>query len=122
MAADPTSPQPAGADRIVAERQRQLDEEGWDAEHDKIHSNGDLVRAALAYAAEALPEHAGERIVELAKINRTGYDRRVLELRDLWPWDFDEDKRRRHGQVRCLEIAGALIAAEIDRMLRDGGE
>jgi hypothetical protein len=30
------------------------------------------------------------------------------------------DKREKHSRIRRLEIAGALIAAEIDRLTADG--
>ena len=35
-----------------------------------------------------------------------------------WPWDKSYNKRHKHNRIRQLEIAGALIAAEIDRLLR----
>jgi hypothetical protein len=37
---------------------------------------------------------------------------------NVWPWPAEFDKREKHGQKRSLEIAGALIAAELDRIER----
>lgn len=35
---------------------------------------------------------------------------------DPWPWPMSFDNRQQHDQLRRLVIAGALIAAEIDRI------
>lgn len=110
-----------GARRIMTERQRQLDKEGWDAEHDDGHRERELVFAAICYAAP------GEVYL------RTDLDNGV-SFHDPWPdsWDDEWDKRhyKKNGdltkatdldvkkQIRNLEKAGALIAAEIDRLLR----
>jgi hypothetical protein len=40
----------------------------------------------------------------------------VTDYHDAWPWDDECDKRWKHGRLRQLVIAGALIAAEIDRL------
>ncbi len=88
-----------GTELIAAERQRQLGK--WSIEHDADHADGELaVRAA---------ELAVDGIGELF----TGDYRR-----DGW----DLVKKHRGNRVRQLTIAGALIAAEIDRVLaeRDG--
>lgn len=85
-----------GAERIAAERQRQLDAEGWTPEHDDGHAPGDLLLAGICYAL-----HARGR-------EQTAYD--------WWPWDDEWFKPG--DRVRDLEKAGALIAAEIDRLLR----
>lgn len=40
-----------------------------------------------------------------------------------WPWSDAWDKRKKHDRIRQLSIAGALIAAEINRLLAaKGGE
>ena len=46
----------SGAERIAAERQRQVEREGWTADHDAQHTDGSLAWAAVCYAA---PEHGG---------------------------------------------------------------
>ena len=86
-----------GTERIAAERKRQIDVEGWTAEHDDKHTNGELVEAAATYAYQAL----GSRVPAIA----------------LWPWDLCSWKPS-ENPVRNLEKAGALIAAEIDRLQR----
>jgi hypothetical protein len=111
-----------GAKRIADERERQIAKEGWTSDHDDEHEDRSLVFAAISYAA---PGEA-RRFVELT--NGATYV-------DPWPesWDAVYDKRAVHektgelvhmndlplrDQIRSLEKAGALIAAEIDRLLR----
>lgn len=96
-----------GAEMIAAERARQIADEGWTVAHDDSHVGGDLAAAAAAYA---YPDDLPTR------------DRRRVHKRVLWPWF---DGWRDHGpseRVRELAKAGALIAAEIDRLQRRGGE
>jgi hypothetical protein len=107
-----------GVQLIAAERKRQIKEEGWTAEHDTQHPRGALAKAAICYAAP-------DRVFELMEDN-FGYD-----FRDPWPWDQRWDKRERDKQtdeliphknltldqrIRNLVKAGALIAAEIDKL------
>lgn len=40
---------PSGCDLIAAERRRQVEVEGWTAEHDAVHGGMQLLRAAEAY-------------------------------------------------------------------------
>lgn len=85
-----------GATRIAAERVRQVEVEGWTAEHDaEEHAGGDLVEAAIAYLENSDPR----------------------EVPDCWPWDASWWKPSEEDPIRNLEKAGALIAAEIDRLL-----
>lgn len=86
---------------IAAERRRQIRDEGWTRDHDVSHHAGVLAQAAATYAT--LPE------------------RRLYGGADLrhpigWPlgWDF---KPTPDDRVRELAKAGALIAAEIDRIM-----
>ncbi len=113
-----------GADQIKEERQRQIEREGWDAEHDEQHTEGELALVAALYATP---------VPLFARIDK-GEGGTIFK--DPWPW-FDEveqtrysddmstykvkawDKREKHSQLRKLVIAGALIAAEIDRLQRD---
>lgn len=108
-----------GAERIAIERQRQLVDEGYDDEHDDEHTNFALALAASCYAASA----AGTRIFVQNEF-ATGF---VFE--DPWPWGNHFDRRPYDSNdvlkeptddqaIRMLEKAGALIAAEIDRLLR----
>lgn len=94
-------PEPAtGAELIAAERQRQVRAEGWSASHDDSHNHGELAISAACYAAHGTD----------AEVSMHG--------EDAMPWGSCDDKRRKHDRVRQLTIAGALIAAEIDRLLR----
>lgn len=47
-----------GAERIAVERERQIYDEGWTAEHDDKHADGELIGAARAYAWAAICEVA----------------------------------------------------------------
>lgn len=86
----------SGVDLIYLERQRQINEEGWTSEHDDTRTQEELASAAAFYA---LPEKYGELSV-------------------FWPFDQKWNKKRKQDRVRQLVIAGALIAAEIDRLMR----
>ncbi|SON54273.1 hypothetical protein HDIA_0732 [Hartmannibacter diazotrophicus] len=93
-----------GAESIAAERQRQINEEGWTPEHDDEHTKGEIAKAAACYAWASATSTTFREIGEW-------WDGVVL--RRLWPWDrtwWKPTDRRRD-----LVKAGALIAAEIDR-------
>lgn len=77
---------------IAAERSRQIDKEGWSPEHDDDqHRSGDLATAAACYIEPSL-------------------------MRQWWPWENEWWKPK--DRIRDLVRAGALVAAEIDRLLR----
>ena len=88
-----------GVELIAAERERQIREEGYTEEQDA--KNNQLGELALAAACYALPEGS-------------------TNIMNLWPWDADDYKPSgsRDGEPRIHELAnaGALIAAEIDRL------
>ena len=90
----------SGIEAIAAERQRQIEVEGWDAAHDDAYTEFELAEAAACYALGVDQDHRAEGV----PMN--------------WPWDADwwkpSDPNRRKNLVR----AGALIAAEIDRIDR----
>jgi hypothetical protein len=86
----------SGAELIAAERQRQIDAEGWTPEHDDTHADGELACAAACYA--------------IGRANVT------IEGVYLWPWENRWWKPA--PRIRELVKAGALIAAEIDRVAR----
>lgn len=94
-----------GIERIAAERKRQIEIEGWDTNHDQQHTYGELRIAAACYATEGTD----------AWVSLGVYD----PDDDGWPWHEKLDKRKKHSRIRQLEIAGALIAAEIDRILAE---
>lgn len=88
----------SGVDLIAAERARQVGEEGRTSEHDATHTDGALAVAAAVYA---------------------------MPYNNSWKaqmWPFPEPlrigPRTWDGRIRDLVKAGALIAAEIDRLQR----
>ncbi|HUX11041.1 MAG TPA: hypothetical protein VMW51_10385 [Terriglobia bacterium] len=95
--------QSVGIQRISDERMRQILVEGLTPEHDDRHEHGELVEGAICYASRASCD-----------INAT---KRCAGVPPRWPF---EDGRWKPSErtVRNLEKAGALIAAEIDRLLR----
>ncbi|MDR0474229.1 MAG: hypothetical protein LBH43_11230 [Treponema sp.] len=99
-----------GVERIATERKRQIESEGWSAEHDDSHDHGELARAAACYALNGDNQTA-----------TVGKNAVVIDLIKLiWPWDWKWWTPSPVNRIRELEKAGALIAAEIDRLLRQG--
>jgi len=94
----------SGIKLIAAERQRQIEKEGWSPEHDDQHANFELTRAAVFYACYAIPEDEGSFITQYKPPFRW------------WPWEWRWFKQK--DEVSNLVRAGALIAAEIDRLER----
>lgn len=87
-----------GIEIIAEERERQMKVEKWTPQHDKEHVIGELANAASCYAmipglrpASFPPSH--------------------------WPW-IDGWNPTPNDRIRELAKAGALIAAEIDRLQR----
>lgn len=100
-----------GIESIAAERERQVEAEGWTPEHDDAHSDGEMAAAAACYAMQ----------VALDCISRDDLHKTVSStICELWPWSSHwwKPKNRRADLVR----AGALIAAEIDRIDRAATE
>jgi hypothetical protein len=91
-----------GTELIAEERQRQITAEGYTAEQDDKMEDGDLALAAVCYATNAVGElDDGNPLFEA-----------------WWPWDNSYWKPTPGDEIRQLVKAGALIAAEIDRLLR----
>ncbi|EAR6586254.1 ead/Ea22-like family protein [Salmonella enterica] len=93
---------------VIAERQRQISEEGWMSEHDDRYSCGELAGAAACYA-----RYTNAR-GWVFPTNPTDYQS-AGEPFD-WPWDAEWWKPT--NPRRDLVKAGALILAEIERMDR----
>jgi hypothetical protein len=97
----------SGVELIAAERQRQVEREGWTPEHDDTHDDGELARAAACYAdPHGFHDPLGAPGGWLGK-----------RIPARWPWDWSYWKPGA-TRVRALVKAGALIAAEIDRLQR----
>lgn len=90
-----------GVELIAMERDRQVTGEGWTPQHDDQHAHGELAMAAAVYA--------------LPRVLRAPYP--APGIPDLWPF-VDGWKPTSNDRVRELVKAGALIAAEIDRLQR----
>lgn len=113
-AVDRSTPEPerekenamTGAEQIAAERQRQIDAEGWTPDHDAHHLGDELAYAAIAYATPQVDRDF--------RYNAHG---ELIPHR--WPWEQVFWKPAPDDRVRELVKAGALIAAEIDRLQAD---
>jgi hypothetical protein len=104
----------SGIELIAEERQRQMDKEGYNLEHDLQHDGGELAIAACVLASPYLTyykrDYANSFSFEVNSIN----------------WDLDVPTagnvilaNNTYGNIRRikqLKQAGALIAAEIDRI------
>lgn len=88
-----------GAELIARERERQIQEEGYDAAHDAGQGYA-LARAGVAYA--------------IAGTGVAGDPQADQEAWSWWPWSHAAWKPDDDDMVRNLVRAGALIAAAID--------
>ncbi len=88
-------------EEIAAERQRQIDQEGWTPEHDDEHADGEMAKAAGVYA--------------LSAGYYNGPPNRIMQM--WWPWDRHWWKTA-GGPRRMLIKAAALIVAETERLDR----
>lgn len=85
---------------IAEERRRQVYTEGWTAQHDDEHGQGEMTQAAVCYA-----------------MGRTRFGD-AYGPEDLWPLSWDRSWWKPGDYRRNLVKAGALIAAEIERLDR----
>ncbi|ARD63581.1 hypothetical protein Y71_17230 [Kosakonia radicincitans DSM 16656] len=97
---------------IIAERQRQQSAEGWTPKHDDMHTSGEMAGAAACYA-----KHVNSR-GWIFKSNPGAYQSEAEPGN--WPWDKKWWKPT--NPRRDLVKAGALIAAEIERIDRDASQ
>ena len=87
-----------GIELITKERERQIEVEGWSKEHDRQHDFGELSDLAACYALRP-------------------YWRKRISIPMINPFGFGGFKPNPNNRIRELTKAGALIAAEIDRLL-----
>ena len=105
-----------GAELIAAERARQMEKEGWSEAHDDEHDDRELALAAVSYVS-----HATQRAWLVATFPENGLEQyQGDEAPDEWPWAPPYWKPK--DPIRDLVRAGALIAAEIDRLQRLQGD
>lgn len=86
-----------GIELIAEERERQKQIEGWTPEHDDAHEAEEMLQAAICYCGHA-----------------ASYE---MNLSDV-PWPWAQEWWKPSNPIRDLTKAGALIAAEIDRLQR----
>lgn len=110
---DPHAPAlKTGIEIIAAERERQITAEGCSAAHDAAHIGGEMADAAACYAHVAAIEARGPLTKDHMEIIMDGFGEPT------WPWEPEWFKPQ-GGRLRNLAKAGALIAAEIDRIQRE---
>lgn len=95
-----------GAELITEERKRQIEQEGWTPEHDSQHSYGELALAAMCYASPYPDPKLYDPLVHF----------KDHPVPPMWPWAREWWKPSPDDRKRELIKAGALIAAEIDRL------
>lgn len=88
-----------GIELIAEERQRQIEVEKFSPEHDDRWKKGQMAMAAICYA------EPGNRHPDFKPFG--------------FPWDAEWWKPNPENPIRDLVKAGALIAAEIDRLIRE---
>lgn len=105
-----------GIELIAEERQRQIDVEGYSAQHDSQHNASELIYAAIAYVESA---KVGVNCAEMGNTNKHEIMRRKTEMGRYYPfgWNFKPTT-----DIRDLIKAGALIAAAIDRLQKDNDQ
>jgi hypothetical protein len=94
----------SGAKLIAGERRRQVKEKGYTSKHDDGHDDGSIPVCAAAIALNS--EHYAT--IQYARFKRGWHEERASYVARKYADD----------RVRQLVIAGALIAAEIDRLQR----
>lgn len=103
-----------GAQLIADERRRQIEVEGWDEKHDsETHSDGGLALVSACYTVDVV-SRIGKDYLVYPVLNR------LIQnfVSNAWPWDLKWWKPTPNDPIRQLVKAGALIAAEIDRLQR----
>jgi hypothetical protein len=90
---------------VLAERKRQISDEGWTPEHDDAYQAGDLANAAACYAMT-------DPVLDTDQPGRVDWPYAPQD----WPWPaiWWKPTNRRRDLVK----AGALILAEIERLDR----
>lgn len=118
---------PTGVQLIAAERQRQIEKEGYTREHDREHLEGELAYGAICYAypdkrlMRKMHDGDGPGVPTVDLENGPDGPGTYLVLPpSIWPFDLSSWKPVPGDRVKELSKAGAMIAAEIDRLLSLG--
>lgn len=113
-----------GIELIAEERNRQVDKLGYDEDHDSMETAFQLSGAAALYIANAINKDFKDHTHYDSKGDCARFQFREIDSRkwrEEWPWN-DRDGRRDADVLTSLIKAGALIAAEIDRLKNGGHE
>ncbi len=120
-----------GIELIAEERQEQIEKHGYDADHDNQHIgeydysdsfvsvteyHSPLILAALSYL-----NVNGEKDINESERNGDEFDAPNTDvpevyIPELWPFNASEWNGTNDSKITRLTKAGALIAAEIDRL------
>lgn len=112
-----------GVELIAAERERQVAEEGWTPEHDDTHKDGEMADAGACLAAT-------QPIFTHLHTQTQAHQPEAFTFTTPWPMSIVDAPsgaytvpwggwpKATDDRVRNLVKAGALIAAEIDRLQR----
>lgn len=107
-----------GMELIALERNRQIAEEGWTPEHDATNFPREWYKNVVVVPLiDAASEYlkAGRAAVLVLPETNDGVGASRLSVPEHWPWHPSWWKPS-DDPVRNLVKAGALIAAEIDRL------
>ena len=108
------APIKSGIELIAEERQRQIDVEGYNAQHDSYHSPRKFIHAANTYVKSAdLTLHSKEYSPS-DPWHQTNLPFYRNDIKRTWP--FEDESFKPTTDIRDLVKAGALIAAAIDRL------
>lgn len=107
-----------GIERIAAERHRQIEELGYTPEHDAHHMEGDM-----GYVAACLAAPSTIYLFKVENQDTAERSRGLVHWVEPWPSGWPRKQiTNRADRIRELEKAGAVIAAEIDRLLAQEDE
>lgn len=114
-----------GAQIVKAERDRQINREGWTTAHDDSHTNGEMLAAAKCYVTAPDGREMVDAVIQINTARGCSdpdqfCDRKVKVPKD-WPWSAEWWKPS-EDRIRDLAKAGALYLAESDRLKRAGKE
>ena len=104
-----------GIELIAEERQRQIEVEGYSAQHDSQHKASEFAYAIIAYAEAA---KAGINCRELGITDERYISMAKSDMGKHFPWG----EFKTTTDIRDLTKVGALAAALIDRLQAQKGE
>ena len=93
-----------GVELIAQERAEQIEKHGWTSEHDAKHDSGALAIVAATLAVM----HTDSKVSDPKAKHGTNNN----------PWGLEA--KHKADAIHSLKVAGALIAAEIDRIQGSG--